>query len=171
VYVIGLTGNIATGKSTVGRMLADLGARYLDADELAHEVMARGGACFPGVVRAFGADIVGASGEIDRRKLGAIVFASPARLRQLEELVHPAVSARISEILTNVHEQVVVLDAVKLLESGLSDKCDAVWVVICPREQQLERLTRTRGLSSDEALLRIEAQPPQEDKARRAGGD
>jgi dephospho-CoA kinase len=95
VYVIGLTGNIATGKSTVGRMLADLGALYIDADEIAHEVIARGGAAFADVVAVFGAGILDANGEIDRRRLGDIVFADAARLRQLEEIVHPAVSVRI----------------------------------------------------------------------------
>ena len=109
MYIIGLTGNIATGKSTVGRMLADLGARYIDADVVAHEVMARDGAAFPGVVAAFGDGILDGTGEIDRRKLGAIVFADAARLRQLEEIVHPAVSARISETLAAASEEVVVL--------------------------------------------------------------
>ena len=93
MYIIGLTGNIATGKSTVGRMLADLGARYIDADEIAHQVIRRGGAAFAGVVQAFGRGILDAGGEIDRRRLGAIVFADAARLRHLEAIVHPAVLA------------------------------------------------------------------------------
>jgi dephospho-CoA kinase len=168
VYVIGLTGNIATGKSTVGRMLADLGALYIDADEIAHDVIARGGAAFADVVAVFGAGILDANGEIDRRRLGDIVFADAARLRQLEEIVHPAVSVRILGTLASPGADLVVLDAIKLLESGLSDICDAVWVVTCPREQQLDRLVRTRGLSAEESLLRISAQPPQEEKARRA---
>lgn len=168
MYIIGLTGNIATGKSTVGRMLTELGARYIDADEIAHEVIARGGPAFPGVAAAFGAGILDANGEIDRRRLGGIVFSDAARLRQLEEIVHPAVLARISETLAKTGEKVAVLDAIKLLESGLSRVCDTVWVVTCQRDQQLDRLVRTRGLSPEEALLRINAQPPQEEKARRA---
>ncbi len=168
MYLIGLTGNIATGKSTVGRMLADLGARYIDADEIAHEVIARGGAAFQDVVAVFGADILDANGEIDRRRLGGIVFSDAARLRELEEIVHPAVLARISETLATPGEKVAVLDAIKLLESGLSLVCDTVWVVTCPRDQQLDRLLRTRSLTLEEALLRINAQPPQEEKARRA---
>ncbi len=168
MYIIGLTGNIATGKSTVGRMLADLGTRYIDADEIAHEVIARGGAAFLDVLAAFGAGILDANGEIDRRRLGGIVFSDAARLRQLAVIVHPAVLARISEALATAGEEVVVLDAIKLLESGLSLVCDTVWVVTCPRDQQLGRLLRTRGLTLEEALLRINAQPPQEEKARRA---
>ena len=168
VYIIGLTGNIATGKSTVGRMLADLGARYIDADEIAHQVIASGGGAFQEVVAAFGAGILDVNGEIDRRRLGAIVFSDATRLRQLEEIVHPAVSACIAENLETAGEAVVVLDAIKLLESGLSGICDAVWVVICPKEQQLNRLVRSRCLSAEEALLRINAQQPPEEKARRA---
>lgn len=168
MYIIGLTGNIATGKSTVGRMLSDLGASYIDADVIAHEVMATNGAAFPGVVAAFGPGILDSIGAIDRRRLGAIVFADAALLRQLEEIVHPAVSARISEAISAAGGDVVVLDAIKLLESGLGGLCDAVWVVTCPLQQQLDRLARTRGMSRQEALLRINAQPPQEEKARRA---
>lgn len=168
MYLIGLTGNIATGKSTVGRMLAELGVRYIDADEVAHEAVARGGPAFAEVVAAFGVGILDVNGEIDRRRLGSIVFSDAARLRQLEEIVHPAVSARISQTLATTGEEVVVLDAIKLLESGLRAMCDVVWVVTCPRQQQLARLMRTRGLTTEEALLRINAQPPQEEKARRA---
>ncbi len=168
MYIIGLTGNIATGKSTVGRMLAELGARYIDADEIAHQVIAWGGPAFSGVVEAFGEGILDANGQIDRRRLGGIVFADAARLRALEEIVHPAVSARLAEVIGATRESVAVLDAIKLLESGLSAICDAVWVVTCPRQQQLDRLVRTRGLTVEEAALRIDAQPPQEEKVRRA---
>jgi dephospho-CoA kinase len=168
MYIIGLTGNIATGKSTVGRMLAHLGARYIDADEIAHEVIGSDGAAYKEVVAAFGAGILDANGEIDRRRLGSVVFSDATRLRLLEEIVHPAVLARISQLLATASESVVVLDAIKLLESSLSGICDAVWVVTCRKEQQLDRLLRTRGLTAEEALLRINAQQPQEEKARRA---
>jgi dephospho-CoA kinase len=166
MYIIGLTGNIATGKSTVGRMLGDLGARYIDADEIAHQVIAVGGGAFQDIVAAFGAGVLDANGEIDRRRLGGIVFSDATRLRQLEEIVHPVVLHHISQILATASEEVVVLDAIKLLESGLSRVCDAVWVVTAPKEQQLDRLVRKRGLSTDEALSRINAQPPPEEKLR-----
>jgi dephospho-CoA kinase len=168
MYIIGLTGNIATGKTTVGRMLADLGARYIDADEVAHTVIAKGGGAFLVVVAAFGTGILDANGDIDRRRLGGIVFSDATRLRQLESIVHPAVLASISQTIATASEDVVVLDAIKLLESGLSGRCDAVWVVTCPREEQLDRLVRERGLPIAEALMRINAQPPAEEKVRRA---
>jgi len=168
VYIIGLTGNIATGKSTVGQMLASLGARYIDADAIAHQVMAAGTPVYRAILAEFGPDIITDNDQIDRRRLGDLVFADPARLRRLEEIVHPAVIRRIGELLAQATEPVVVIDAIKLLESGLAGMCHAIWVVTCPQAQQVERLMRTRGLSKEEALLRIQAQPPQEEKVRLA---
>lgn len=167
-YLIGLTGNIATGKSTVGQMLAGLGARYIDADALAHQAIAPGTPAYSAIIEQFGPEIVAANGHIDRRRLGDLVFADPDLLRRLEEIIHPVVIQYIEEILTQATEPVIVIDAIKLLESGLAGMCDSIWVVTCPQEQQVERLMRTRGLSREEALLRIRAQPPQEEKVRQA---
>jgi len=167
-YRIGLTGNIACGKSTVLRELKRLGAATLDADQVAHRAMRRGTAVYRAVVAAFGEDILGPEGEIDRRTLGKIVFADPAALARLEAIVHPAVLAYTEEWLENVREEVAVIDAIKLFEAGIAERCDEVWVVICPQEEQLRRLVEYRGLSREEALLRIHAQPPQEEKAARA---
>jgi len=167
-YRIGLTGNIACGKSTVLRELKRLGAATLDADQVAHRAMRRGTAVYRAVVAAFGEDILGPEGEIDRRTLGKIVFADPAALARLEAIVHPAVLAYTGEWLENVREEVAVIDAIKLFEAGIAERCDEVWVVICPQEEQLRRLVEYRGLSREEALLRIHAQPPQEEKAARA---
>ncbi len=168
MYLIGLTGNIATGKSTVGQMLAKLGARVIDADAIAHEVTAKGQPAWFSIVAEFGEGILRPDGEIDRLRLGALVFADPAALRRLEAIVHPAVLERIAELLEQAAEPVVVLDAIKLMESGVADLCDAVWVVTCSPEQQLARLMRTRQMSEAEARQRMAAQPPQAEKIARA---
>jgi dephospho-CoA kinase len=164
-YLIGLTGNIATGKSAVLRMLRRLGARVIDADALVHQLMAKGTPVWQAILDEFGEGILGPEGEIDRGKLGAVVFTDAEALKRLEAIVHPAVAARVDELIRQATEPVVVVEAIKLIEAGWHRTCDALWVVTCPREQQLERLMRTRKLSREEALLRIEAQPPQEDKA------
>ncbi|MCC7354682.1 MAG: dephospho-CoA kinase, partial [Anaerolineae bacterium] len=118
-YVIGLTGNIGTGKSTVLAHLAELGARVIDADKVAHEVILPGGLAYDAVLAAFGPGILAASGRIDRTKLGAIVFADPQALARLESIVHPAVFARTQELIAAAKEAIVVIEAIKLLESGM----------------------------------------------------
>lgn len=166
--LIGLTGNIACGKSTVVRQLGHLGAHTIDADSLIHLILKKDGPAYQPVVDEFGPGILAADGEIDRRALGRIVFSDPEKLRKLEEIEHPIVRQVINEEIVNAAEPVVVLDAIKLIEVGWADKADAVWVVTCTREQQLERLMRTRGYSQEEAETRIDAQSPQEAKIARA---
>ncbi len=166
--LVGLTGNIACGKSTVVGRLRELGAHTIDADALIHVILRRGGAAFAPVVEEFGEGIVGADGEIDRRALGKIVFSDPARLRRLEEIEHPIVRGMIEEEIRTAREPVVVVDAIKLFESGWAARSDVVWVVTCGREQQVERLVSTRGYSREEAVMRVDAQSPQEEKVRRA---
>lgn len=168
-YVIGLTGNIATGKSQVAQMLARRGAEHIDADRLAHQVMAQNTPARQQIVEAFGRETLGADGEIDRKRLGEIVFSSEPDLARLEQIVHPAVIARTEERIARTDADVVVVEAIKLIESGMVLRlCDTLWVVTAPRETQIERLMITRGLSRDEATLRIDAQPPQSDKVARA---
>jgi dephospho-CoA kinase len=178
-YVIGLTGNIATGKSLVGQMLVELGAEHVDADLLAHETMAPGTPAYGEILAAFGREILGPGGEIDRRRLGQIVFADLDALARLEQIVHPRVIARVeqwiaaSEAQVSVSEAsaapVAVVEAIKLIESGMVRRlCDALWVVTAPRWVQLERLMTSRGLSRAEALLRIDAQPSQALKVAQA---
>ncbi|MCR4407949.1 MAG: dephospho-CoA kinase [Anaerolineae bacterium] len=162
--LIGLTGNIATGKSEVGRMLAELGARVIDADAVAHQVMRRGGPAYDAVLAAFGPDILRSDGEIDRVRLGAIVFADKEALRRLEAIVHPQVIAHVDALIREASEPVVVVEAIKLIEAGMHRNCHALWVVTCPREQQIARLIRTRGLTEAEAILRVDAQSPQAEK-------
>lgn len=167
-YLIGLTGNIATGKSVVLGMLRYLGARTIDADALVHQLMAKETPIWRAILDEFGEGVLGPEGEIDRGELGTIVFADAEALRKLEAIVHPAVTARMDELIRQATEPVVVVEAIKLIEAGWHRTYDALWVVTCSREQQLERLMRTRKLSQDEALLRIEAQPPQKEKIARA---
>lgn len=167
-YRIGLTGNIACGKSTVGRLLVERGAEYIDADRLAHALMEPGTAEHGRIVERFGAAILTADGRIDRPKLGAIVFADPAALRDLETILHPGVRAEIRRRLAASAAPLVVVDAIKLIESGLARELDAVWVVTCPRAEQLRRLMAERGLTAEQAALRIDAQAPQAEKVRQA---
>ena len=167
-FLIGLTGNIATGKSLVAQMLAELGARVIDADRVAHAVMLPGGAAYDAVVDAFGSDILSdtnADGTIDRAKLGAIVFRDPAALRRLEQAVHPATVAAVNHLIAAATERVIVVEAIKLIEAGMHRRYDALWVVTAPREIQIARLVAIRGLSQAEAALRADAQPPQAEKA------
>jgi dephospho-CoA kinase len=167
-YLIGLTGNIACGKSTVLRQLRELGAFVIDADAMIHLILRKDGPAYWPVVSEFGTDIVGEDGEIDRRALAQIVFTDPERLKKLEEIEHPIVRRMIDNEIAEAPRPVVVLDAIKLIEAGWADKSDAVWVVTCRRDQQIKRLMSTRGYSRREALTRIDAQSPQADKVARA---
>jgi dephospho-CoA kinase len=169
-YLIGLTGNIATGKSLVARMLSDWGAHVIDADALVHELQRKGTPVWAGIVGEFGEEILRADGEIDRAKLSALVFSDPEVLHRLESIVHPAVGAEIEQQLSGLQPpasdfRVVVIEAIKLIEAGLHERCNVLWVVTSRPEVQLERLMRTRGLSEADARVRIAAQPPQSEKA------
>jgi len=167
-YRIGLTGNIATGKSTVGRMLAQLGAEVIDADRIAHAVIAPDGAAYTAVVTAFGADILASDGTIDRGKLGDIVFSDAEALAQLERLVHPPVIAEVRRRIAASTAPAIVVEAIKLLESGVAGDYDAIWVTTCPEMAQIKRLMKSRRLTRAEALRRIRAQPAQAEKLARA---
>ena len=167
--VIGLTGNIGVGKSTVMALLAGLGAVGIDADKVAHQVMEPGQPAYQQIVARFGLSIAPDGGPIDRLRLGQIVFSDPAALADLEAIVHPAVFEVIQRRVAEASAPVVVIEAIKLLEAGLSRQlCQQVWVVAAPREQQILRLMQTRGLSEAEAALRIDAQPPQAEKIAQA---
>ncbi|MEO6458195.1 MAG: dephospho-CoA kinase [Chloroflexia bacterium] len=156
--LIGLTGNIACGKSTVLRQLRALGAFVIDADTLIHSILRQDGPAYWPVVAEFGPEIVQGNGDIDRQALGRIVFSDLEKLRRLEEIEHPIVRRIIDEEITQADEEIVVLDAIKLIESGWADKCDSVWVVTCRREQQIERLQKARGYSHEDAEMRVSAQ-------------
>lgn len=167
-YVIGLTGNIACGKSVVLRELQRLGAETFDADRVAHDVMRHGTPAWRAIVERFGDKVVGEDGEINRRTLGSIVFSDPAAMDDLDHIAHPATVAEIRRRVHTSSHEVAVIDAIKLFEAGLAEDCDEVWVVNCSREQQIERLMRRNNLTRDEAVTRIDAQPPQSEKTSRA---
>ena len=163
---IGLTGGIATGKSTVGRLLEAEGLPVLDADHYAREVLAPGSTGAAAVLQRFG-DTVRADGTgpewptIDRGALGSIVFSDPSEKRWLEELVHPLVRQRFDQVLAElVAEPTVVLMIPLLFEAGLEGLCSEIWLVDCDEAQQLERLMQRDGLSAVEAKARINAQWP-----------
>jgi len=157
-YVIGLTGNIATGKSLVLRRLEEHGAFVIDADKLAHEAMAPGTPVWAAVTAAFGRQILLPDGRVDRRKLGELVFADPEALSQLEVLVHPAVVARVQMLLEECTAPVAAVEAIKLFEAGLAARCSAIWVTVSSPWLQARRLRELRGLSQEEAERRIGAQ-------------
>lgn len=164
MYVIGLTGNIGTGKSTVLRILAKLGAEVIDADKIAHEVVQPGGPAYAAVLEAFGPQILSEDGTIDRAKLGQIVFNDRGALEHLENLTHPAVSQVLARRLAETNASVVVIEAIKLIEAGMHTNGDALWIVTASREQQIKRLMETRNLTRKEAEARIDAQPSVESK-------
>ena len=170
--IVGLTGNIATGKSTVLAYLRRKGAYVIDADRLAHAAMLPAGPAYAAVVAAFGPDIVAADGQIDRPALGRIVFADAGALQRLEAIVHPAVLQLAQAELAApaaMEAPVVILEAIKLLESGrLLTLCDEVWVVTAEPSVQLERLLTLRGMTEAEAKQRMAAQSPQAEKVARA---
>ena len=168
----GLTGGIACGKSTVAGMFAELGARIIDADRLAHELMRSPQAVYHEIVQQFGFEILDSQGEIERKRLGAIVFRDPEKLRALNAIVHPRVIERTDQLAEAFHLQdpraVVLVDAALLYEANLDDRFEKILVVWCRPEQQLERLMAKTGLAREEAERRIAAQMPAEEKRRRA---
>ena len=168
-FVIGLTGNIATGKSTVLAWLAKQGAYVLDADKLGHAAIAPGGPAHQAVLQGFGPKLATADGTIDRKALGAIVFTDAEALKKLEAITHPAVFELAREAIQQSHARVVVLEAIKLLDGGATySLCDEVWVVTASQETQLRRLKETRNMEREDALRRMQAQSSQEYKRSRA---
>ena len=169
---VGLTGSIAVGKSYVSRVLAELGAHVLDADQTAREMVAPGTEGLRRVVETFGGEVLRADGTLDRAKLGAIVFADEAQRARLNALLHPLIMAA-QDAWLGAREQedprgVAVIDAALLIESGGYRRFDKLIVVHCRPEAQLERLMRREGIASAEAERRIAAQMPQMEKMRYA---
>ena len=155
--VIGLTGQIASGKSTVSAYLRQKGFAVVDADEIAHEVIRRGGRAYAAVVQQFGAEFVGAEGEIDRRKLGQAVFADPEKLAQLNAITHPCICAEIRARLA-AQRGTVFLDAPLLVQAGLDTLCGEIWQVTAAEDIRLGRIQVRDGLDADEARARMQSQ-------------
>jgi len=168
-FLLGLTGNIACGKSTVGQSLVErYGAEYIDADRVVHALYAPGTPETSAIASRFGQDLLQADGTIDRRRLGDLVMADRAALRDLEGILDPGVRQAIEDRFATSTAAVVVLDAIRLVEGGLHKRCDAVWVVVCDPELQLARLQSSRNFTREQASLRIAAQAPMEDRLRHA---
>jgi dephospho-CoA kinase len=156
---VGLTGGVASGKSTVSAILAELGAVIVDADLLAREVVGPGTEGLAAVVEEFGPDVLGPDGGLDRPRLGALVFADPERRRALEAIIHPRVRARAAEIEAAAPADAVVVHDIPLLaETGQAASFDAVVVVDVPVEVQVDRMVRIRGMSEADSRARIAAQ-------------
>lgn len=162
---VGLTGGVASGKSTVSAMLADLGAVVIDADVIAREVVAPGTDGLAEVAAAFGESALTAAGELDRPAVGAIVFVDEAKRRALEGIIHPRVRARAAEMEAAAPPgSLVVHDIPLLTETGQADTFDAVIVVDVPAELQLDRLVRLRGMTAADAEARVAAQASREQR-------
>ncbi|MBA2277709.1 MAG: dephospho-CoA kinase [Chloroflexia bacterium] len=166
-FVLGVTGNIATGKSTVVAMLAERGATVIDADRVYHELIVPGQPLLDRIRERFGAGVIDADGALNRTALGAIVFNDAAALADLDRLTHPAVIAAIDERVAALRG-IVVIDAVKLIESGHAEHCDQVWLVVAGPDQQAARLMARSGLTRADAERRVGAQPPLGPKLARA---
>jgi dephospho-CoA kinase len=167
-YVIGLTGNIGTGKSVVRKMLEHLGAYGIDADALSHRAMAQGAPGYKPVIDTFGRWLLTPDGQIDRGKLAQIVFSSPEALKQLEKIIHPLVGQAVDILVRRSTQPVIVIEAIKLLESDLRSKCDSLWVTYASPEIQLARLVKKRGMDEATARQRIKSQPSQSEKVAAA---
>ena len=169
--VIGLTGGIGSGKSTVSRLLAELGAVIIDADKVGHEAFKPDTEGWREVAAAFGRQILAADGKIDRKKLGEIVFGNPDSLERLNRIMHPRIHNMVKAQLEKYHRQgveVVVLEAPLLIESGWASTVDEVWVTVASRAAVLRRLQERAGLSQPESLARIRSQLSPEERARHA---
>jgi dephospho-CoA kinase len=170
---LGLTGGIASGKSTVSAMLRKLGFTVFDADFIAHQVTEPGHAAYHEIIQEFGDSVVAADKKIDRPALAKIVFAQPEKLQRLNAIVHPRVEERLTTEIAKLqrdstgHKDAVFVEAALIYEAGLDKKLDGVVVVWCKPAQQLERLL-ARGLTAEEARRRIAAQLPAAEKVRRA---
>jgi len=167
---VGLTGGLASGKTFVGHALADLGCYLIEADELGHAVLLPGGEAYDGVVREFGPAILDQEHLIDRKKLGAQVFANPELLEKLNRLVHPPVGQRqariIAEIAGRDPQAIVVVAAAILVETGSYKRFDRLIVVTCTLEQQIERAMKRGPFSREEVLDRLSHQLPLAEKVR-----
>jgi dephospho-CoA kinase len=169
--VIGLTGGIGSGKSTVAHFLAELGALIIDADKVGHELLKPNTEIWQQVVAAFDRQILTPSGEINRKKLASLVFGSPRRLSLLNQLMHPEIYKRIKAQLLEHQRQgvsIVVLDAPLLVAAGWTELVDEVWVTIAPETTVLGRLKEQMGLSRKESLARIRSQLPAREQTKHA---
>jgi dephospho-CoA kinase len=168
MYLVGLTGGIASGKSFVASLLADLGASTIDADEVAREVVSLGSPGLSAVVSEFGTDALLPSGELDRQKLGDIVFSDPQSRVRLEAILHPLIKVRTTELINSQSSEIVVYSVPLLVEAKVDYPFDSVITVEAGSENQVERLVRSRSLTEDEARKRVSAQTTEAMRVERA---
>ena len=171
MLTIGLTGGIGSGKSVVADLLREQGATIIDADRLGHEAYTPNSEAWRQVVAAFGEGVLTAEGEIDRRKLGTIVFADPAELERLNGIMHPLMAGMVEERKSQLSQEgvaVAVVEAAVLFEAGWETLVDEVWTTVAPADVVIERLRQRNGLSPEEASKRINSQMPAEERIRRS---
>lgn len=171
MFVLGLTGGIGTGKSQVGEILAGLGASIINADSLGHKVYEPGTDGWTEVVSAFGEDVLSPTGEVDRKKLGGVVFSDPRTLERLNAITHPKIYSLIEdeiERLKKAGREAAVVEAALLIEAGWAPLVDEIWVTTSPEKLVVERLQRRNGLSEEAIRARISSQMPQEEGIRHA---
>ena len=171
MIVVGLTGGIGSGKSTVGGMLRDLGAAFIDADKVGHRLLKEDHDLKWAVVAAFGGGILDSTEMIDRRKLARIVFCDSIALNKLNAITHPAISQAVSEEVADFRSQdfkVAVVEAALLVEAGWTKQTDVIWLTVAPPEVVLKRLVENMGYSIEEARSRIACQTSNDDRKRHA---
>ncbi len=171
MYVIGLTGGIGTGKTAVSDMLRELGAAVIDADRVGHEAYRPGADAWTAVVEAFGKGILTEGGEIDRKRLGAIVFGDPAELARLNSIMHPRMYRMMEERLDGLRSEgrgAAVIEAALLIEADWQPLTDEVWVVTAPEEDAVSRTAARSGLSEEAVRARIASQMGQSERVRYA---
>jgi len=172
MLIIGITGNFGTGKTTVSQMLAELGAVTISADELGHEFLQPDTQTYTEILAAFGKSILKPDGEIDRSKLGKLVFAKAAALKKLNQIMHPRIYEKVRQKITEESQksgvQVVVIEAALLIEAGWIPLLDQLWVTTAPESTIVRRLKSSRRLSEGQILTRLRNQMPQEEKVKQA---
>jgi len=171
MIIVSVTGNLGSGKSAVCRILAKLGASIVDADELAHESYQPHSQAWQELINTFGEDIVKADEEIDRQKLGQIVFSQPDALAKLNQIVHPRAYRMAQEKIEDYRRQgakAIVVEATLLIEAGWTDLVDKVWLVVTPEDVAIQRLTQHKGITKAQILARLRAQMPAEEKMKYA---
>lgn len=170
--IIGLTGGIACGKSTVANILRQKGILVIDADEISREITKKGKPAWQEIKEEFGEEVIGPDGEILRKKLAQIVFNNPTKLAALNQITHPRITKQLTEILAEIKakksQRIIVIEVPLLFECGLQDIFDEVWVVKAPQSLMIERLIRRDSLSKEDALKRISSQMPLTQKAQLA---
>ncbi|HEX7555733.1 MAG TPA: dephospho-CoA kinase [Leptolinea sp.] len=167
-YIIGLTGNIGTGKSEVRKILQCLGALGIDADLISRQIMEPNGSAYTQVLKHFGEEFTTPDQRLDRAALAKLVFNQPDKLAELEGIIHPLVKVEVERILQETTTSVVVIEAIKLIESSLLSQCDVLWVTDAPLDTRLARLILFREMNEEDARARIQAQPSQDEKIRQA---